>query len=90
MDFSFSGLKTHVLTTWQAIRADETQKADVARAFEEAVVDTLLIKCLRALKKTGYSTLVVAGGVGANVRLRETLDRAGREQGINVYYPSPE
>ena len=90
LDFSFSGLKTHVLTTWQAIRADETQKADVARAFEEAVVDTLLIKCLRALKKTGYSTLVVAGGVGANVRLRETLDRAGREQGINVYYPSPE
>ena len=89
LDFSFSGLKTHVLTTWQAICADETQKANVARAFEEAVVDTLRIKCLRALKKTGYSTLVVAGGVGANVRLRETLDRAGREREISVYYPRP-
>ena len=68
LDFSFSGLKTAVLTHAQEClaRADEQTRADVARAFEDAVVDTLSIKCERALKETGQRRLVVAGGVGAN------------------------
>ena len=72
-DFSFSGLKTFSLTTWQNSTQTEQDKADIARAFEEAVVDTLFIKCRRALEQTGRKQLVVAGGVGANQRLRTKL-----------------
>lgn len=72
-DFSFSGLKTFSLTTWQNSTQTEQDKADIARAFEEAVVDTLFIKCRRALEQTGRKQLVVAGGVGANQRLRAKL-----------------
>jgi N6-L-threonylcarbamoyladenine synthase len=72
-DFSFSGLKTATLTAWQNSTQTEQDKADIARAFEEAVIDTLTIKCHRALKQTGRQQLVVAGGVGANLRLREQL-----------------
>ncbi|MEN9501698.1 MAG: tRNA ((37)-N6)-threonylcarbamoyltransferase complex transferase subunit TsaD [Pseudomonadota bacterium] len=72
-DFSFSGLKTFSLTTWQNSTQTEQDKADIARAFEEAVVDTLFIKCRRALEQTGRIQLVVAGGVGANQRLRAKL-----------------
>ena len=72
-DFSFSGLKTFSLTTWQNSTQTEQDKADIARAFEEAVVDTLFIKCRRALEHAGRKRLVVAGGVGANQRLRAKL-----------------
>ncbi|MBU0654633.1 MAG: tRNA (adenosine(37)-N6)-threonylcarbamoyltransferase complex transferase subunit TsaD [Gammaproteobacteria bacterium] len=72
-DFSFSGLKTFSLTTWQKSSQTEQEKADIALAFEEAVVDTLFIKCRRALEQAGRKTLVVAGGVGANRRLRARL-----------------
>jgi N6-L-threonylcarbamoyladenine synthase len=75
LDFSFSGLKTHTRSTLQRLGAlTEQDKADVARAFEDAVVDTLVFKCRRALDETGLSRLIMAGGVAANVRLRAALD----------------
>jgi len=90
LDFSFSGLKTQVLLAWQASdRADQT-KADIARAFEEAIVDTLTIKCRRALAATTARSLVVAGGVGANRRLRTQLAEAGAREGFRTYFPRPE
>ncbi|WP_460455561.1 tRNA (adenosine(37)-N6)-threonylcarbamoyltransferase complex transferase subunit TsaD, partial [Arenimonas alkanexedens] len=73
LDFSFSGLKTQVLLAWQASDKTPATRADIARGFEDAVVETLAIKCDRALQQTGARTLVVAGGVGANLRLRERL-----------------
>lgn len=90
LDFSFSGLKTHALTTINSIRDDEDleqSKADVARAFEDAVVDTLKIKCKRALEQYGVSRLVIAGGVGANRHLREQLKLMTEAMGAKVYYP---
>lgn len=82
LDFSFSGLKTAVLTSLPP-QAAEAEKADLARAFEEAVVDTLTIKCRRALEASGRERLVVAGGVSANVRLRERL---AAECGAEVFF----
>ena len=77
LDFSFSGLKTFTLNTLQRLGTKTDQdKADVARAFEDAVVDTLVIKCRRALDQTGFRQLVMAGGVAANQRLRAALDAA--------------
>ncbi len=73
LDFSFSGLKTYTLNTWQQAAQTQQDKANIARAFQEAVVDTLFIKCKRALQQTGTHNLVVAGGVGANRCLREKL-----------------
>lgn len=90
LDFSFSGLKTFVLTTWQQHAGDEQAKADIAVAFQQAVVDTLVIKCRRALQATELSQLVVAGGVSANRALRAALDGLGRELGVSVHYPRPE
>lgn len=90
LDFSFSGLKTFTLTTWQKSGQSEQDKANVARAFQDAVVDTLGIKCKRALKQTGLKRLVVAGGVSANKGLRERLSKMGPELGAEVYYPRPE
>ncbi|WP_043527924.1 tRNA (adenosine(37)-N6)-threonylcarbamoyltransferase complex transferase subunit TsaD [Litchfieldella xinjiangensis] len=91
LDFSFSGLKTHTLTTANALREagelDDTGRADIARAFEDAVVDTLVIKCRRALEQTGLTRLVVAGGVSANVRLRERLDTEIARRGGQTFYP---
>ena len=73
-DFSFSGLKTFARNTIAKLQPiSDTDRADIARAFEEAVVATLTIKCRRALAQTGHDTLIVAGGVGANVRLRAAL-----------------
>jgi N6-L-threonylcarbamoyladenine synthase len=89
LNFSFSGLKTHVLTTWRAQTQNEQTRADIARAFEDAVIDTLAIKCRRALLKTGLTSLVVAGGVGANQRLRTRLAQLADEMGVAVYYPRP-
>jgi N6-L-threonylcarbamoyladenine synthase len=90
LDFSFSGLKTQVLLAWQASDKSEKTQADIARAFEEAVVETLAIKCRRALAATGAKSLVVAGGVGANRRLRAELAAAGAREGFRTYFPRPE
>ena len=87
LDFSFSGLKTFALTTLKAQGDDEQVHADIARAFEEAVVETLVIKCRRALSHTGLQRLVVAGGVSANRRLRNALQAMAMEQGVKTYYP---
>jgi N6-L-threonylcarbamoyladenine synthase len=87
LDFSFSGLKTQVLLAWQKSDQSEQTRADIARAFEEAIVDTLLIKCRRALEETGTKRLVIAGGVGANRRLREELAAAGVKDGFKTYFP---
>ena len=87
LDFSFSGLKTYTLTTSQKHELDEQTVADICRAFEEAVVDTLCIKCLRALDQTGRDTLVISGGVGANLRLRERLKDQLQKRGGRVFYP---
>lgn len=87
LDFSFSGLKTFTMNTFNASEKTDQDKADVATAFQEAVVDTLFIKCRRALKHTQLKNLVVAGGVGANLLLRERLKRLEAELGITVYYP---
>ena len=91
LDFSFSGLKTHTLTAIRQLEAagelDEQAKADVARAFEEAVVDTLVIKCRRALDQTGLKRIVMAGGVSANTRLRERLALQTQKRQARAYYP---
>ena len=86
-DFSFSGLKTAAINTWRGLEPTPANRADVARAFEDAVVDTLAIKCRRALQATRLRRLVVAGGVGANRRLRERLRELLAELGGQVYYP---
>ena len=83
LDFSFSGLKTAGLLAWEKSTKTDEAKADIAYAFQEAIVDTLFIKCNRALKQTGYKRLIVAGGVGANKRLRERLN----DLGIEVFFP---
>ncbi len=90
LDFSFSGLKTFTLTTWQKSGQSEQEKVDIARAFQDAVVDTLAIKCKRALEQTGLKRLVIAGGVSANKGLREKLKQMGDKLGVAVYYPRPE
>ncbi|MBS1213334.1 MAG: O-sialoglycoprotein endopeptidase [Proteobacteria bacterium] len=87
LDFSFSGLKTHTVTTLATTTGTRQDKADIAREFQEAVVDTLVIKCRRALKVTGYKRLVVAGGVSANRRMREQLIHAAQRDRFSVYFP---
>ena len=90
--FSFSGLKTAVLTLVRehADALTEQFRADAARAFQEAIVDVLVKKSLQALKRTGLRQLVVAGGVGANRQLRATLDDEARRKRFRVYYPELE
>ncbi len=90
LDFSFSGLKTYALNTAMDVGEDRLDKADVARAFEEAAVDSLVIKSRRALHLTGRERLVVAGGVSANSRLRERLLRLAEEEGVAVFFPRTE
>lgn len=92
LSFSFSGLKTAVLTLVREQGADLTEefKADAARAFQEAIVEVLAKKSLKALKQTGLKQLVVAGGVGANKQLRATLDDEARRKRFRVYYPELE
>jgi N6-L-threonylcarbamoyladenine synthase len=91
LDMSFSGLKTAVLTAVRREAAagalDEVRKADIAREFQDAVVDVLVGKALFALAQTGHARLVVAGGVGANRALRERLSAAVRRRGGEVYFP---
>jgi N6-L-threonylcarbamoyladenine synthase len=90
LDFSFSGLKTQVLLAWQKSDKTDTTRADIARGFEDAVVETLAIKCERALRECGSNQLVVAGGVGANKRLREKLAATCTKLRGQVYFPRPE
>jgi N6-L-threonylcarbamoyladenine synthase len=95
LDFSFSGLKTYTLNTisseqQQGQPLDQQTRADIAAAFEEAVVDTLVLKCRRALKQTGLKQLLIAGGVSANVRLRQSLEQMLARQGGKVFYARPE
>ena len=87
LDFSFSGLKTAVLTT---LKKHNPEPADLARAFVDAVVEVLVEKCARALDETGLERLVVAGGVGANRQLRAGLDAKGAASGFRVFYPEAE
>lgn len=90
LDFSFSGLKTAVLNTWQNSDQSEQTKADIAYAFQEAVVDTILIKVRRSFKQTNIKNLVIAGGVGANIALREGLSKLGEKFKANIYFPKIE
>ena len=90
LDFSFSGLKTFALHTIEAHGKDDQTKADVARAFEEAAVETLVIKCRRALKETKLKRLVIAGGVGANFALRKALQAMCEEHHVLLYFPRAE
>ena len=87
LDFSFSGLKTFTLNTLHNSDKSEQTKADIARAFETAVVETLSIKCRRALQQTESNRLVIAGGVSANTRLRQRLKDMVKKEGAKVYYP---
>ncbi|GAC30048.1 tRNA (adenosine(37)-N6)-threonylcarbamoyltransferase complex transferase subunit TsaD [Brumicola pallidula] len=88
LDMSFSGLKTFAANTIRACDGADQTKANIAYAFQDAVVDTLLIKCQRALKQTNQKRLVIAGGVSANKQLRATLQDLNRRKGIDVYYPA--
>jgi N6-L-threonylcarbamoyladenine synthase len=90
LDFSFSGLKTFALNTVQSEGDDPQTKADIAHAFQQAVVETMVIKCRRAIQQTGLKRLVVAGGVGANQELRKSLTALASKEGGQVYYPRPE
>jgi len=90
LDFSFSGLKTFAANTIRENDADPQTRADIARAFEDAVVDTLAIKCKRALDQTGFSRLVIAGGVSANRTLRAKLKEMMAKRRGEVFYARPE
>jgi N6-L-threonylcarbamoyladenine synthase len=87
LDFSFSGLKTHTLTALAQSDRSDRARADIAAAFQDAVVDTLLIKCRRALRECGLNRLVVAGGVSANRLMRERLQRLAELESVSVYFP---
>ena len=88
LDFSFSGLKTAALNAYQQSDKAESTKADIACAFQQAVIKTLLIKCRRSLQQTGLKRLVIAGGVSANRLLRDSLDHEAKVKGWQVFYPS--
>jgi N6-L-threonylcarbamoyladenine synthase len=90
LQFSFSGLKTAALTALRGCTLDDATRAGVARGFEDAVVDTLTEKTKRALRDSGRERLVIAGGVGANKRLRERLAQMAQKEGARLYYPRPE
>jgi len=89
LDFSFSGLKTHTMNTIHDLEpASDQDRADIAVAFQTAVVDTIRIKCERALEHTGLRTLVVAGGVSANVELRKKLRMVEKKLSCEIHYPA--
>jgi N6-L-threonylcarbamoyladenine synthase len=91
LEFSFSGLKTHTRNLWLENggeeSGDQNLRADIAAGFQQAVIDTMVIKCRRAMQQTGSGQLVVAGGVGANRGLRAALQQAGKKHGFRVSYP---
>lgn len=90
LDFSFSGLKTHALNCWHKSDKSSGAKIGVAKAFQDAVVDTLIIKCKRAMQTSSCKKLVVAGGVGANSALRHNLKIAMDKLNVKLYFPKPE
>lgn len=95
LDFSFSGLKTFTMNTIAELRGDQVlpdaqTRADISWAFQDAVVDTLTIKCLRALRQTGFSRLVIAGGVSANLHLRAVLEARLAKINAQVFYARQE
>ena len=87
LEFSFSGLKTAVSLAVKNRNLDDQTRADIAAGVQDAIVDTLVVKTLRALEETGYEYIVVAGGVGANQALRARLDAAAARRGAKVFYP---
>jgi N6-L-threonylcarbamoyladenine synthase len=87
LEFSFSGLKTAVQHAVRGRVLDGRIEADVARAVQDAIVETLTVKAERALEQTALDTLVVSGGVSANLSLRSALDAATARRGARVYYP---
>ena len=90
LDFSFSGLKTAVVLQVKGRELDAQSRADIAAEFQAAITDVLVAKSLAALERCGVNHLVVAGGVGANRRLREHLNQAADAAGCRVYFPPPE
>ncbi len=89
LDFSFSGIKTFGITTYNKIEnVTQQDKKNIAYAFEDAVVDTLFIKCKRAVEQTGYKTIVIAGGVGANTKLRRVFKQRFAEKQVAIHYPA--
>jgi len=90
LDFSFSGLKTHVVNTVREQAGDDQTRADIARAFVDAIVETMVIKCRRAMQETGLRQLIAAGGVSANRQLRSELRKMVEQEGGSVFYPRPE
>ena len=95
LDFSFSGLKTAValyMNTWREDREKPEQEvtlADIAASFQESVVEVLVHKVMAARKRTGVASVLVAGGVACNKRLRERLSAAANDEGVRVYFPRP-
>jgi tRNA N6-adenosine threonylcarbamoyltransferase len=90
LNFSFSGLKTAVAALQAKNRNDPRARADIAAAFQEAIVDVLVQKSLAAVEATGITRLIVAGGVGANRQLRSRLMQEGARLGVSIYYPPPD
>jgi N6-L-threonylcarbamoyladenine synthase len=90
LDFSFSGLKTFTLNTFNNSPKTDQDKADIAAAFQQAVAETLSIKCRRAIKQTGIKRLVVAGGVSANKLIRTSLTQMTEKEQAEIYFPRPE
>lgn len=95
LDFSFSGLKTFTLNTVESAKQetgelDPQTSADIAACFEDAVVDTLAIKCRRAIQQTGFKELVIAGGVSANKKLRKKLGDMAKKEGAKLFYARPQ
>ena len=89
-NFSFSGLKTYAVNCFKQHGNDEQTCADIAYAFEDAIIDTLVAKCVQALEKTNISTLVLVGGVAANKKLRKHLSKATTKRAVRLYYPRQE
>jgi N6-L-threonylcarbamoyladenine synthase len=90
LEFSFSGLKTFTMNALHATEQTEQDKADIAFAFQQAVAETLSIKCKRALQQTQLKTLVVAGGVSANQEIRRQLQQMAAKEGAEIRFPRPE
>lgn len=90
LNFSFSGLKTHALTVWQKGDKSESLKVKIAKSFQDSVVDTLTTKVRHALEQHDFKQLVVAGGVGANLALRQSLKTMAEQQGAKVFFPKLE
>lgn len=90
LNMSFSGLKTHVLTTWQKSTQTDEVKANIAASFQHAICQTLLIKSKRAIEQTGIKSLVVSGGVSANIQLRKDLTEMTQKMNGEVFFPRQE